>query len=126
MNTKNIVNPNIYYNWISEVFNDFYTFKPKVELDLNKPISSIIGPLEWYLYDWLLLLTTLEIKFNIDIPDEMGENMDMTLGELVSNLATLEVKTDKSYGFRIIMALGYQNLDLEEEKEDKTKSIILN
>lgn len=83
MNTKNIVNPTIYYNWISEVFNDFYTSKPKVELDLNKPISSIIGPLEWYLYDWLLLLTTLEIKFNIDIPDEMGENMEMTLGELV-------------------------------------------
>lgn len=126
MNTKDIVNPNIYYNWISEVFNDFYTSKPKVELDLNKPISSIIGPLEWYLYDWLLLLTTLEIKFNIDIPDEMGENMEMTLGELVTNLATLEVTTDKSYGFRIIMALGYQNVDMEDEKEDKTKSIILN
>lgn len=52
----------------------------------------------------------------------------MTLGELVSNLATLEVKTDKSYGFRIIMALGYQNIDTEEEKENETKAkaIILN
>lgn len=126
MNTKNIVNPTIYYNWISEVFNDFYTFKPKVELDLNKSISSILGPWGMILYDWLLLLTALEIQFNIDIPDEWGENVELTLGELVSNLATLEVKTDKSYGFRIIMALGYQNIDTEEEGVDENKGAILN
>lgn len=118
MKNKNIVDPNIYFRWMSEVFNDFYTSKPKVELDLKKSISSIIGPLEWYLYDWLLLLTALEIKFNIDIPDEWGEDLELTLGELVSNLATLKVKADKSYGFRIIMALGYQNIDLDDDIDE--------
>lgn len=115
MKNNKLVDPNIYYQWISEVFHDFYTIKSKNRLNLNKSISSILEPLGWILYDWLLLLTTLEVKFNIDIPDAWGENMEMTLGELVSNLATLEVKTDKSYGFRIIMALGYQNIDTEEE-----------
>lgn len=126
MKNKKTVDPNIYYQWISEVLNDFYASKPKFELRPNQSISSILEPLGWILYDWILLLTTIEVEFKIEILDVWGENMGMTLGELVSNLATLEVKPDKSWGFRKIMALGYLNIDTEEEKEDESKGIILN
>ena len=126
MKNKNTINPNIYYNWISGVLNDFYTSDDKLELSLNSLISSILGPLEWLLYDWLLLLTTLEIEFKIDIPDVWGEDMDLTFGELVSNLSMLKVTTDKSWGFRKIMALGYLNIDTEEGGVSEARNPILN
>lgn len=126
MKNKNIVDPNIYFRWMSDVLNDFYASKPKFELQPNQSISNILEPLGWVLYDWLLFLTTLEIEFNIDVPDGWGENMDLTVGELVSNLATVEAKQDKSWGFRKIMALGYLNLDTEEDKEDETEGKFLN
>lgn len=126
MKINKTIEPKMFYKWIIEVLNDFYNIKPKLELNLNQSISNIFNPLGWILYDWLLFLTTLEIEFEIDIPDNWGENMGLTLGELVSNLATLEVKPDKSWGFRKIMALGYLNIDTEEEKEDETEGKFLN
>lgn len=126
MKINKTIEPKMFYKWIIEVLNDFYNIKPKLELNLNQSISNILDPLGWILYDWLLFLTTLEIEFEIDIPDNWGENMGLTLGELVTNLATLEVKPDKSWGFRKIMALGYLNIDTEEEKKDETEGKFLN
>ena len=126
MKNNNTVDPNIYYKWLSVALNDFYKGKQEINLDLNESISNILKPLEWLWYDWVLLLTTIEIEFAIEIPDEWAkEDMALTLGELLANLATLEAKSDKSYGFRKIMALGYLNID-NEEKEDKNKDTILN
>lgn len=127
MKNNNTVDPNIYYKWLSVALNDFYKGKQEINLELNESISNILKPLEWLWYDWVLLLTTIEIEFAIEIPDEWAkEDMALTLGELLANLATLEVNTDKSFGFRKVMALGYLNIDIEEEKEDKNKDTILN
>ena len=39
---------------------------------------------------------------------------------------TIEAKQDKSWGFRKIMALGYLNIDTDEEGVDEVKNPILN
>ena len=58
-----------------------------------------------------------KIEFVIEIPNEWAkEHITITLGELLTNLATLNVVADKSLRFRKVMALGYQNLDLCYEK----------
>ena len=93
-------------------------------LDLNKSISNILEPYQWLLYDWLMLLTALEVRYNIDILDEWGENLDLTLGELLANLATLEVSLDKSLGFQKVMTLGYLNINLDEEEDGSEDSIM--
>lgn len=125
MTNKNI-DPKTYFNWISEVLKDFFASEEKVKLNLNEPISKNIEPLGMVWYDWVLLLITLEIEFSIDIPDQWAEEeMSITLGQLVSNLATLEVSQDKSYGFRKIMALGYQNItNSDEELKPESQEVI--
>lgn len=92
---------------------------------MNNSIASILETLDWLSYDWLLFLTTLEIEFNIEIPDRLGEDRELTLGELVTNFATLEVVQDKSWEFRKVMALGYLNLSTDDEGVNEVPDIIM-
>src|SRR5690606_30539607 len=85
--------------------------------------------------DWILTLTELELVYGFEVPDELFDRTDLTLGEFADELSQLPVISDESYSefLRIkfkVMDLTKRYIELEtntdadsirEKKEINTK-----
>ena len=47
--------------------------------------------------DWILSLCELELVYGFEIPDELYDRTDMTLGEFAEELSKLSVISEESY-----------------------------
>ncbi len=71
--------------------------------------------------DWILTLTELELVYGFEIPTELFDRIDMTLGEFANELSQLPVISDESYPK--FMDIKFKVMDLTKryiELENKT------
>jgi len=76
--------------------------------------------------DWILSLSELELVYGFEIPEELYDRTDLTLGEFANELSGLQVISDDSYPE--FMKIKFNVMDLtkryiEFEKKDDAKSI---
>lgn len=71
--------------------------------------------------DWIFTLSELELVYGFEIPDELFDQTDMTLGEFVNELSQLPVISDESYSE--FLGIKFKVMDLTKkyiELETKT------
>lgn len=73
--------------------------------------------------DWILSLCELELVYGFEIPDELYDRTDMTLGEFAEELSKLSVISEESYPE--FLKIKFKVMDLTKryiELETKTDS----
>ena len=97
------------YNWIKNTVLENPTvdsFGIKVNISISQTLEDFLEESNWDVWDWMILLLAIEVKFRIIIPEYDVENRNITFSEFATMLSQLSVIKDSGHPYERIKWLG--------------------
>ncbi len=97
------------FNWINNTILNNPTklsTDSKVNIKPSKETDEFFTETNWLEWDWIILIVTLEIKFNVFIPDSYVANTNITFSEFATMLSQLPIIEDPAHVYDRIKMIG--------------------